>query len=74
MDEEKNNIMEDYIRSLIKDELKNIDVILKKEEANEIVKAIMPQLDSLIADRIKLHFSELAKMVQQKFGGSDKGE
>lgn len=72
MADEKNNIMEDYIRSLVKDELKNMEVTLKKKEAEDIVEAIIPHLDKLIAERIKLHFSELAKLVQQKFGESDK--
>lgn len=69
---DKTNIMEDYIKSLIKTELEKMEVTLKQKEADEIVKAIIPHLDKLIAERIKLHFSELAKLVQQKFGENDK--
>jgi hypothetical protein len=66
------NIMEDYIRSIIKEELKEFEIVLKEAEAKKIVEAIIPHLDKLVAERIKLHFSSLAKLVQQKFGESDK--
>jgi len=68
---EKANIMEDYIRKLIKDEINKqadlLEVTLKEEDASRIVLAILPHLDELIAKRVKEHFTELADLVKEKF-------
>jgi len=68
---EKLNIMEDYIRTLIKDELDKqltlLDVTLKEEDATRIVIAILPHIDELISKRIKQHFTELADLTKKKF-------
>lgn len=65
------NIMEDYIRKLIKEEMNKqadlLEVTLKEEDASRIVLAILPHLDELISKRIKEHFSELANLVTEKF-------
>ena len=65
------NIMEDYIRKIIKDEICKqadlLEVTLKEEDASRIVLAILPHLDDLISKRIKQHFSELADLVNDKF-------
>ena len=65
------NIMETYIRSLIKDEISKqadlLDVTLKEEDASRIVLAILPHLDQLISKRIKQHFIELADELASKF-------
>ena len=65
------NIMEDYIRKMIKDEISKqadlLEVTLQEEEASKIVLAILPHLDDLIAKRVKQHFIELADLVKEKF-------
>ena len=68
---DKANMMDEYIRSLIKDELQKqyemLDVTLKEEDASKIVLAIIPHLDELIAKRVKSHFVELAEFIIEKF-------
>ena len=65
------NIMEDYIRTLIKDELGKqaelLEITLKEEDAARIVIAILPHIDELISKRIKQHFKELADLMKKKF-------
>jgi len=65
------NIMEDYIKKLIKEELNEqadlLEVTLKEEDASRIVLAILPHLDELISKRVKEHFTELADLVKEKF-------
>jgi hypothetical protein len=65
------DIMEDYIRKIIKDEICKqadlLEVTLKEEDASRIVLAILPQLDELISKRIKQHFTELADLTKEKF-------
>jgi riboflavin synthase len=68
---DSHNMMEEYIRGLIKDELMQqmgkLDVTLKEEEASRIVLAIIPHIDELIAKRVKQHFVELADLIKEKF-------
>jgi hypothetical protein len=70
------NIMEDYIRSIIKDEIHkqiiSLDLTLKEEDASKIILAIMPHLDQLIAKRVKQHFVEMADLVKSKFKNKEK--
>ena len=65
------NIMEDYIKKLIKEEMNEqadlLEVTLKEEDASRIVLAILPHLDELISKRVKEHFTELADLVKEKF-------
>lgn len=68
---DKANMMEEYLRGLIKDELQRqyemLDVTLKEEEASKIVLAIIPHLDALIAKRVKQHLIEFADLIKEKF-------
>jgi len=68
---DKSNIMEDYLRTLIKDELDKqltlLDVTLKEEDAAQIVLAILPHIDGLISKRIKQHLKEVADLMKEKF-------
>lgn len=72
---DQNNMMEDYIRSLIKDELTKqceiLDVTLKEEDASKIVLAIIPHIDNLISKRVRQHFIELSKHLISKFGDEE---
>ena len=68
---ENSNIMEDYLTTLIKNEMNKqadlLEITLKEEDAARIVLAIMPHLDELISKRIKQHFKELANLMKEKF-------
>lgn len=45
------------IKSIIKEENK-----VKKEDANEIVQSLIPEIDKMISERIKLHL----RLISQK--------
>lgn len=68
---EQSNMMEEYIRNLIKNELstqiEELNITLKEEDASKIILAILPHLDDLIAKRMKQHFVELADFIKNKF-------
>lgn len=68
---EDSNIMEDYLKTLIKNEIGKqaelLEITLKEEDAARIVLAILPHIDELISKRIKQHFKELANLVKEKF-------
>lgn len=61
------NALESYLKSLISGELKNFEIELKEQEAQQIVHAIMPEIDKLIAKKVKTHFVELAKFINERF-------
>ena len=63
----KVNQLEDYIQSLIKDELRKREIELKESDAKQIVAKIIPELDKLASDRIKQHFLEIAEFIKSKF-------
>lgn len=71
-----NNMMEEYIRSLIKDELTKqcdiLDIALKEEDASKIVLAIIPHIDELVSKRVKQHFVEIAEFIKTQFGSEEK--
>jgi hypothetical protein len=72
----KQNIMEDYIKSLIKDELNDqiniLEATLKEEDAQKIVATIIPHLDKLISDRVKQHFIVLSELIKESFTFKEK--
>lgn len=59
--------MRAYMKSLISEELKKQNFELKEHEANQIVQAIIPEMDKLISKRIKDHFIEIADFIKEKF-------
>lgn len=73
---DQNNLMEEYVRSLIKDELTRqcdlLDITLKEEDASKIVLAIIPHIDGLVSKRVKQHFIEIANLIQTYFGSEEK--
>ncbi|MFW9871829.1 MAG: hypothetical protein ACFFG0_01920 [Candidatus Thorarchaeota archaeon] len=56
-----------HLKSLISDELKKQEYQLKENEAQQIVKALIPEIDKLISERVKQHFIELADFMKEKF-------
>ena len=59
--------MKTYLKSLISEELNKKGFELKEEDAQQIVQAIMPELDALISKRVKEHFIEIADFIKIKF-------
>ncbi len=49
------NPMENYINSLIDKKLESWDSSIKKEDAEEIVKFLIPELEQLISKVVKNH-------------------
>jgi len=68
----KVNQLEEYIQSLIKDELRKREIELKESDAKQIVANIIPELDKLISDRVKQHFLEIAEFIKFKFSKEKK--
>jgi len=68
IDEEKNPL-EEYIRKIVIDTLKNypVDSTLKHQDATIIVNSIMPEIDQLIARRIKTHLKEILAYISNQF-------
>lgn len=58
---QENNPMEDYIKDLIDKQLKEREDNIKKEDAQEIVKSIMPELESLASKVVLRHLKAIAK-------------
>ena len=50
-----------YIQEKVKEALDDHDNIIKKEDAEKIVKVIMPLLEDIVAQKIKLHLRILAE-------------
>lgn len=63
----KANAMEIYLKSLISDEIKKMEVNLKEEEAQQIVQVLIPEIDNIVAKKVKAHFIELANFINKKF-------
>jgi hypothetical protein len=59
--------MRSYLKSLISEELKKKEFELKESDAQQIVQAIMPEIDKLVTKRVKEHFIELAHFINAKF-------
>jgi ribosomal protein S20 len=55
------NPMENYIKNLVKEELDTWEAGIKKEDAQEIIKAIMPELETLVSKVVLKHFRAIAK-------------
>lgn len=66
-EETKVNQLEDYLRSLILDELRKREVELSEADAQLIVYGIINEVDVMISKRIKQHFIEIAEFIIKKF-------
>jgi hypothetical protein len=63
----RENELQVYLKSLISEELKKVEIELKEKEAKQIVHALIPEIDKLVAEKVKSHFVELAKFISEKF-------
>lgn len=66
-EKQKVNQLEEYLQSLIKEELRIREIELKESDAQQIVSKIIPELDKMASDRIKQHFLEIADFIISKF-------
>ena len=66
-EETKVNQLEDYLRSLILDELRKREVELSEADAQSIVYAIINEIDVMVSNRIKQHFVEIGEFLIEKF-------
>lgn len=66
-DKTKFTTLDEYLRSLISDEMQKMDFELKETEAQQIIQAIIPEIDVLISKRVKQHFIEIVDAIKEKF-------
>lgn len=63
----KVNQLEDYLQSLIREELRKREIELKASDAQQIIAKIIPEIDKMTAERVKQHFLEIADFIKSKF-------
>ena len=51
----------------VKDAFRLQTEILKEEEAQQIVQVLIPEIDNIVAKKVKAHFIELANFINKKF-------
>lgn len=61
------NPIETYVEEVVKKVLDERDDKLKKEDAEEIVKSIIPEIEKIVSKIILNHFKALAIYVQNNF-------
>ena len=70
-EDKKVNQLEDYLRSLILDELRKREIEVSEADAQKIVFHLVKEIDNLTSKRVKQHFIELANFILEKFGGEE---
>jgi hypothetical protein len=53
--------LDEYIQQKIEEALQTHDSIIKEEDAQIIINTIMPMVDKVVAEKIKLHLKILAE-------------
>lgn len=62
---------ERHLTALIMEKIENNEKDTAKQDVNEIVKAIMPEINELVSEIIKEHFRSLAKHILEKFNSKE---
>ena len=62
---------ERHLTALIVETIENNEKDTAKQDVNEIVKAIMPEINELVSEIIKEHFRSLAKHILEKFNSKE---
>jgi len=57
--------------AIIMEKIEENEKVITKKDANEIVKAIVPELNKLASEIIKEHFCSLAKHILEKFNSKE---
>lgn len=50
-----------YIQLKIKEEFEKHDTVIKEEDAKQIIDTLMPLLENIVAEKVKLHLRILAE-------------
>ncbi len=61
------NQLEEYLKTLILEELRKREIEIKESDAKQIISYIMPEIDKLTSNRVKEHFLEIADFIKNKF-------
>ena len=61
------NQVEDYLKTLILEELRKREIEIKESDAKQIISHILPEIDKLTSKRVKEHFLEIADFIKNKF-------
>lgn len=65
--EEKPSLLEQEIAKVVENAMLRSKVELTAEDISIIAKDIMPDLDKIISDKIKLHFLGIGQYIVEKF-------
>jgi len=57
--------------AIIMEKIQENEKVITKKDANEIVKAIVPELNELVSEIIKEHFRSLAEHILEKFNSKE---
>ena len=60
-------MLQKSIDEVVKNSVKSLNKKLTEQEIKDIVINIMPNLDQMIANKIKEHFTMIAEFIQEKF-------
>jgi 16S rRNA C1402 N4-methylase RsmH len=58
------NAIEKYVEEVVVRELEKRESVLKEEDANAIINAIIPEIEKIVAKIVKKHFQAIAVYVQ----------
>jgi hypothetical protein len=59
------NPLDEYINKLIDEKLKDHDSTIKEEDAKEIVKCLMPEIEKVVAKIVLKHLKAIATYTQK---------
>jgi len=60
-------MLQKSIDEVVKNSVKSLNKKLTEQEIKDIIINIMPNLDQMIANKIKEHFTMIAEFIQEKF-------
>jgi len=70
----QSSMLEQEIVKLIDNALRTRLIELAIDDIKVIAKELMPDLDKMIATRVKTHFYEIGSFLVRKFGDTEEGE
>lgn len=59
------------LRAIIKDAVSEENQKINEEELRRIVDRLLPDIDKLISQHVKIHLEEIGKFMVKKFGGGE---
>ena len=61
------DVLKEGLEKLVEDSLKSSQKVLTEQEVKDIVRDLVPNLDQMIANKIKEHLVIIAEFIQEKF-------